>query len=117
MNYTFTKHEYKVFIDALHHESGYEENFKYIEEIYDSCIYWEKKISGINHLLSVVLEQFAKKGVDTHAIIEFIYSLPQMSNFEIQESSEHFLDSLFDFLINPNLNLDEQLIIVQNKIS
>lgn len=117
MNYTFSKQEYKVFIAAVFHAKGYEEDFGYIEEIYDSCLYWEKKISGINHLLSVVLEQFAKKGADTIDIIEFIYSLPQTCNFEIQESNERFLDILFDFIIDPELNLDQQLILVQNKIS
>lgn len=117
MNHTFTKQEYKEFIGVICHSKEYEEELKYIEEIYNSSVYWEKKLSGINHFLSIVLEQFAKRDIETSNIIELIYSLPDLCNFEIQESSERFIDSLYDDIINPNLTLEEQLILVQNRIS
>lgn len=117
MNHTFTKQEYKEFIVAVFHAKGYEEDFKYLEEIYNLSIYWEKKISGINHFLSVVLEQFAKKEIETLDIIDFVYSLPDNCNFEIQESTERFLDTLLDHTINPSMDLEDQLILIQNKIS
>jgi|688.fasta_scaffold14762_3 hypothetical protein len=117
VNHTFTKQEYKEFIEAVFHAKGYKDDFKYLEELYDLSIYWERKISGINHFLCVVLEQFAKKEIETLNIIEFVYSLPDICNFEIQESSERFLDTLFEHTINPALDLDDQLILIQNKLS
>ena len=117
MNHTFNKREYKEFIVGNLHQNKYDEDFQYLEDIFNSCIYWEKKVSGINHFLSIVLEQFAKKDFDTDNIIQFIYSLPEKCNFEIQESSERFIDTLYTNIANPNLNLEEQLIIVQDKIA
>lgn len=117
MNHTFTKQEYKQFINVICHSKECEEELKYIEEIYHSSVYWEKKISGVNHFLSIILEQFAKRGIETSNVIELIYLLPDSCNFEIQESSERFIDSLYENVINPNLTLEEQLILAQNRIS
>lgn len=117
MNHTFNKREYKEFIVGIFHQNKFDEDFEYISEIYNSCLYWDKKISGINHLLSVVLEQFAKKEFNTDDIIKFIYSLPETCNFEIQETSERFIDTLYANIANPNLDLEEHLLIVQNSIS
>ncbi|GAA6766479.1 hypothetical protein AAFH68_24210 [Flavobacterium sp. CGRL1] len=117
MNHTLSKQEYKEFIVGSFHSKVYEEDFKYLEEIYNSSLYWERKVSGINHFLAIVLEQFAKRDIETMDIIEYIYSLPENCNFEIQESTERFIDVLYEYIINPDINLEEQLIIIQNKIA
>lgn len=116
MIYTFNKEEYKQFIKGNFYNEDYPTEFEYIKDIYDSTLYWERKICGLNHFLSIVLEQFGKLDKNTIEIIEFVYSRPDICNFEIQESSEWFLDNLYEFIITPGLTLEDYLIMVQNKM-
>lgn len=116
MIHTFNKEEYKEFIKGRFYKEGYSENFEYIDDLYNSSMYWERKICGLNHFLSIVLEQFIKLNKNPNEIIDFVYSCSDISDFEIQETTEWFIDSLYDNLLTPGLTLEEYLIIVQNKL-
>lgn len=116
MKHIFTKVEYKAFIDAHLHEIKYSDEFVYVDELFQSSIYWDRKICGINHLLSVVIEQLVKSGKNPNMVVDFVYNLPDQCNFEIQETSEWFIDELYQMTLNSGLDLEDYLIMVQGKL-
>ncbi|WP_396210919.1 hypothetical protein [Flavobacterium sp.] len=117
MKHTLSKKEYKELISVICLDiKKYEEEFIYLEDLYEGSKYWETKICGINHILCIILEQFEKIDVSSSEIINFIYNLSDNCNFEIQESDERFIDLLLSNKLNPSISLEEYLIYTQNSI-
>lgn len=88
----------------------YSSNLEYLEELFQSCVYWEKKIIGINHFLSIALEKLEKNGYDTHESLSWVYSLLENHDFEIIEGGVDFTDKIFSLSVPNSLSLDEQII-------
>lgn len=117
MHHTFTREEFKELLEVLFLEvREFDENFSYIAEFLSDSSCWDRKLSSINHLFSIILEQFEKKGVENQLVIDFVYNLCDTHDFEIQESNVHFLESLFTNDLGTSLSLEEELIIAENKI-
>ena len=98
------------------HNKTLDDDLKYLEEFYQDAVSWDRKLSSLNHFLSIIIEQFEKRGIDCSSILNYMYSLENYCHFEIQEGSIRFIDSLFETECNSSLTLEEELIIAQNRI-
>lgn len=117
MHYTFSREEFKEFLEARHIKSRiFEEKFEYLSDFLNDSLCWDRKLSCLNHLFSIILEQFEKKNIDNQGVIDFVYQLCESHDFEIQEGSLRFIESLFSNDIGTGLTLEEELIIAENKI-
>ena len=117
MHHTFSREEYKEFLMVEFLKSKvYDENFIHLIDHFESLKYWDIKISSINHLFTIILEQLEKKGIDTNEIINFIYELALNYNFLIQETDIRFIDTLYKNILSPNLVLEDYLINTQYSI-
>lgn len=118
MHHTLNKVEYKEFLNVefLKVKDNYEDELIHIKEYFESSKYWGIKISTINNLFTILLEQFEKRGIDGQEIINFIYSLPETNDFCIQETDVRFIDLLYKNVLNEGLILDDYLIDTQYKM-
>ncbi|MFE3868002.1 hypothetical protein ACFX5E_07930 [Flavobacterium sp. LS2P90] len=117
MHHTFSREEYKEFLLVEFLKSkDYDENFSHLTGHFESLKYWEIKISSINNILTIILEQLEKRGIDTNEIIKFIYELPLSYDFLIQETDIRFIDTLYKNILSPNLVLEDYLIDTQYSI-
>ena len=94
------------YIDAR----NYSTLFEYLEELFQSCMYWQNKIIGVNHFLSIALEKLEKSGYNTSESLDWIYKLKETHDFEIIEGGVGFTDKIFNLSVPNSLNLDEQII-------
>lgn len=115
MHHTFNRPEYREFlmVECLMSKQEYEDEFVHIKDYFESSKYWATKISTINNLLTIVLEQFEKRGVDSGKIIDFIYSLQETNDFCVQETDIRFIDTLYKNVLIDGLVLDDYLIDAQ----
>ena len=104
-----------ISVQCLHNKT-LDDDLKYLEEFYQDAVSWDRKLSSLNHFLSIIIEQFEKRGIDCSSILNYMYSLENYCHFEIQEGSIRFIDSLFETECNSSLTLEEELIIAQNRI-
>ncbi len=117
MHHTFNREECKEFLMVEFLKiKQYDENFSHLIGHFESLKYWEIKISIINSLFTIILEQLEKRGIDTNEIIKFIYELPTNYDFLIQETDIRFIDSLYKNILSPNLVLEDYLIDTQYSI-
>jgi hypothetical protein len=117
MHRTFTRNEYKEVIIVRHLTvRGFDEEYDYLEDYLSDALSWDVKLSGINHLLSIILEQFEKRGVPTQQVIDFVYSMEGQFDFEIQEGEIRYIDSLYSNEPGTSLTLEEELISAENRI-
>jgi hypothetical protein len=117
MHFTLSKNEYREIMVVKYLEAKkFDEEFIYLNDSMEDCTYWAMKISGLNHLLSIILEQFEKKSIPTKPAIDFVYQMHENLNFEIQEGDIQFVESLFDNDLNTSITLEEELIIAENRI-
>ena len=117
MHHTLTRDEYKEVIIVRHLlERDFDEGYDYLNEFLIDSQSWDRKLSGINHLLSIVLEQLDKKDVVIQKVVDFAYQLCDNMNFEIQEGDIQYLESLFSNDLGTKLSLEEELVIAQNRI-
>ncbi|MCR1024287.1 hypothetical protein NQT66_05675 [Cellulophaga baltica] len=117
MHHTLSLNELKELISVLcHNTKSFDDELRYIENFYNDSVSWDRKLISLNHLLSRVIEQFEKKGIDTTTILNFIYNLQKQCYFEIQEGDIRFIKSLFNNDCGSSLTLEEELLIAQNRI-
>lgn len=117
MHHTFNSNEYKEFISVnCYKDKDYEEELLYLQDYFEDMQSWSRTLSGINHILCILLEQYEKRGKSGLEALEFIYNLPEWTNFHIQESQVRFLDILFENELSKVLSIEEQLIIAQNRL-
>jgi hypothetical protein len=117
MHHTLSRNEYKELLSVEHLKlRRFEDAFSHIEEFFEDSKTWDRKISGLNLLLSIIIEQYQKENIDVKLVIAYVYELNECQNFEIQEGSLHFLESLFKNDYNPEIDIEEDLIIAQNRI-
>ena len=103
--------EYHEVITVNHVNSrNYSKELEYLEGIFQSCTYWEKKVIGINHFLSIALEKLEKDGLNTETSLKWVYQLLETHDFEIIEGGVDFTDKVFELSVPNSLSLDEQLI-------
>ncbi len=95
---------------------SFDADFAYLEEFYSDSISWDRKLISLNYFLSRILEQFEKEGINNLIVINYIYSLQNQCNLNIQEGSIHFLKSLLSNDCGSSLTIEEELIIAQNRI-
>ncbi len=119
MNHTFCLDELKEFIRVkCLNSKSFDKKYEYLDEFYNDSLSWDRKLTSLNHILSRILEQFEKEGgINSNTIIEYIYNLNKMCYFLIQEGEIQFLESLFQNDRGTFLNLEEELIEAQNRIS
>lgn len=117
MYHTLSLDELKEFLKVLCLGlKSFDDEFKYLQEFYDDAISWDRTLCSLNHLVSRAFEQFDKEGINYEEVIEYIYSLNEKCNFEIQEGEIRFLNCLFDMKSMSALSLEEELVITQNSI-
>ncbi|MEZ0130028.1 hypothetical protein AB9T88_09835, partial [Flavobacterium sp. LBUM151] len=102
MHHTFSKLEYKEFLimEFLKLKEQYDDDYIHVKEHFENSKYWGIKISTINNLLTILLEQFEKKGFQGQEIIDFVYNLPDSSDFCIQETDVRFIDCLYKNILS-----------------
>lgn len=113
------REEYKEIIIVSHlQKRKFNEEYSYLESfLYDISITWDRKLTGLNHFLSIILEQFEKADEKNKPIIDFVYRLEFETNFEIQEGSIEFLESLFLNTNDSSETLEEQLINAEDRLN
>lgn len=118
MHHTFSSIEYKEFlsVNCLEQKNAYDEQFIHLKDFFEDIHSWSLKLSGINHLLCIIIEQYEKKTIQGEIILNYVYNLTEVADFEIQESSIRFIDNLFNNNIVKGLSLEDNLIIAQNKL-
>lgn len=118
MNYhTLSKEECKeIILVEFFKIKKYEDDKEHLIELIENIKYWESSLSSINNILTIVLEQFEKKGFDSNQIIKYVYELSNSCNFIIQETDLQFIDQLYTNTLNNGLLLDEYLINTQNEL-
>lgn len=118
MHHTLNLIELKELISVYcYNKKSFDVDLKYIEEFYYDAVSWDRKLISLNHLLSIIIEQFEKKAIDnTTTIVDFIYNLENLCHFEIQEGDIRFINSLFNNDCGSSLTLEEELIIAQNRL-
>lgn len=117
MNHTLNGKEYKEFIRVTClEEKEYDEEFDYLKDMCEEMHYWSKKVSGINHILCILLEQFEKKEIEGTKVLKFLYNLTEIADFQIQESELEFLDIILkDYTLN-KYSFEDRLVIAQNRL-
>lgn len=117
MQHTLSREEYKeiLFVEHLNHKK-FDDDYKHVQQFIEDAKNWDRKLSGLNHLLSIIIEQFQKKGIKIDGVIDFVYSLNSNCDFEVQEGDLQFLESLFKNDWSSDNELEEELIIAQNRI-
>jgi len=115
ITHCLTREEYKQILDKEIREVSYDD--EYVEELFEDCKYWDTRLIGINHQLSIILEQYMKQGIDCDSVINFVYSLEEKgANFHIEEMTSEFITHLFINYLPRTSNLEECLIEAQNSI-
>lgn len=117
MNHTFNKSELKEIIRVLCLKvKDFDDENLYLKEFMDDSFSWDRKLFSLNHLLSIVLEQLQKEDVEHQVVIDYIYNLQEEYNFEVQEGDLRFIDSLYKSHCTGDLDLEDELIIAQNRL-
>ncbi len=117
MEHTLSKEEYQEILIVRHlSERDYTDKLLYLKNLMDDCSYWDRKISGLNHILSLVLERFEKQGIPNQKVIDHVYNMRENINFTIQEGDIRFIESLFSNDLNTSVSLEEELILAENRI-
>lgn len=89
-----TRKEYKQILDKEKKEVSYDD--EYIQELFDDCKCWGTRLIGVNHQLSIILEQYMKQDIDCDPIIDFVYSLEEEgANFYVEEMTVDFVSYLY----------------------
>ena len=94
----------------------FDEETLYLNDFFNDSLSWDRKLLSLNHLLSIILEQFDKKGIEHQLVIEYIYRLQEECHFEVQEGDIRFIDSLYTNDCGSSLDLEEELITAQNRL-
>lgn len=119
MRHIITRKEYKELVESLLLKSRrIDEDFGYIAEYWERCRYWDTRIVGINHLLSIILEQLAKhKSIsDLKSLIDLIKTCEMEMAFEISDGQIAFIESLMRVSIGSQLDLEDLLVIAEDEI-
>ena len=117
MQHTLSKKEYQEILIVRHlSERNYSNDLSYLKDLMDDCSYWDRKISGLNHILSLVLERFEKQGIPNQKVIDYVYDMRENINFTIQEGEIRFIESLFSNDLNTSVSLEDELILAENRI-
>jgi len=109
-----TRKEYKQILDKKFRQVSYED--EYVEELFEDCKHWGTRLIGINHQLSIILEQYMKQDIDCNPVIEFVYLLEETANFHIEETTINAISNLYVNHLSEASNLEECLIEAQNSI-
>jgi len=113
-NHCLTRKEYKQILDKKFRGVSYDD--EYIKNLYQACESWDKRLIGINHFLSIILEQYIKQGIDCKEVINYIYSLDELIYFHIEEIDSAFISNLYTNHLPESFELEECLIEAQNSI-
>ncbi len=117
MQHTLNRTELKEIINVLCLKlKTFDDENLYLQEYLTDSFSWDRKIFSLNHILSIVLEQLEKKRIDSGPVINYIYELQEKCNFEVQEGDLRFIDSLFRNNCGSEIDLEEELIIAQNRL-
>jgi len=118
VHHTLNFEEFKELLKVLClNIKSFDNELNYLQEFYNDALFWDRKLCSINHILSRILEQFDKEEIQYSNVIEYVYYLTEISNFQIQEGDIRFLDELVSSKSIEELSLEEELIITQNAIS
>lgn len=117
MHHTLNRKEYKelLYVECLNTRT-FDAEFKHLEIFLEDCKSWDRKVSGLNHLLTIIIEQFQKENIVIQPLIDFVYSLKECQDFEIQEGGLQFIESLFKNDYKAEKDIEEDLQIAQNRI-
>jgi hypothetical protein len=108
--------EYKEVLNVNFLKNKQTAELEYIQELFNSCQYWDNKLVGINYFFSLAVESLQRHNNLTSDVIEFIYELQEMANFQIQEMMPDFIGELYNSYNSDGLTIEEKLIEVQRFI-
>lgn len=108
--------EYKEIVAVNFFGAKKNGDLEYLEELYDSCKYWDNKIVGINYFFSLALESLQKQFNIEPSVIQFIYELEDTANFKIEEIEISFIEHLYQTFDPGTGSIEDKLIEVQNFI-
>ncbi|MCA1966900.1 MAG: hypothetical protein LDL23_09655 [Flavobacterium sp.] len=115
--HTLTKLECKEIINVeILKSKKYDEDFNHLSEYIEGIKYWDIKLSSINNILTILLEQVEKKDINSKCVIDYLYNLSENTSFYIQETDLDFLDLLYKNTLHADLTLEDYLINTQNEL-
>jgi len=110
-----TRKEYKQILDKEVRKVSYYED-EYVEKLFEDCKYWDVQLVGINHQLSIILEQYMKRNIACQPVIDFVYSLEEEAYFHVEEMNSGFINRLYINYLPGTSGLEECLIEAQKPI-
>lgn len=87
-----------------------------LQALIESAQCWEDELVCLSYLLTMVLEKREKKGHNSRQLLESVYALTESVFMTMEEFSPYFLDYLLSNVRNRALSLEEELVLMQNKI-
>lgn len=109
-----TRKEYKQILDKECRKVSYDD--EYVEKLLEDCKGWDVQLIGINHQLSIILEQYMKRGIVCKRVIDFVYSLEEEAYFHVEEMNSDFITRLYINHLPRTYSLEECLIEAQRPI-
>lgn len=118
MNFhTLTKLECKEIINVeILKSKKYDDDYIHLSEYIEGIKYWDIKLSSVNNILTILLEQVEKKDINSKCVIDYLYDLSENTSFYIQETDLDFLDLLYKNTLHADLSLEDYLINTQNEL-
>jgi hypothetical protein len=90
----------------------------HIDTVIEQWENWEICLHCTATLLSQVLENKQKYGIDVYKILEGIYKFSDSRGlFTIEQIDEKFLDFMFDNIRNPGLEIEDNLIQIKQELN
>ncbi len=83
------------------------------DQLYLNAEEWRDEIGCLSYILSFIIEQKINNLENSKRVINFIYELKDKIFFTLQEIDSDFIDYLIRNLPDPELSLEDNLILIQ----
>lgn len=116
MAHCLTPKEYKELINVNYLNQKQAWDFEYVQPLYESCIYWEHTLIGVNYFLSLAIESLQKNIEVEPELLKFIYDLQERASFKVEEFPTEFIDVLLRTHNIEDVTLEDKIIEIQGSL-
>ncbi len=110
-----SKNDLESFLNNILHGAEIEDNILNI--LVENCRTYEGYLTGLTYFVAQIVDRRLKKSIHTSMFVSEVYQLQNHVAFEVQEFDNDFVDFLLRNKREKSLNLEEELIDIQNRIS
>jgi hypothetical protein len=115
MHHCLNKEELKIVIEYKNGKIGLidDEQLRIWLEGAES---WQDEVCCLNYIFSQIIDREHQRGTNCNELIELLYKLGEEMFFTIQEIDYKYISELLRNVRRIELTLEEELILLQNKI-